>query len=53
LNVTATYHGVGGLLNVNSSDYQPGVDQFLAAAREKGYAVGDYNGAIQEGTIII
>ncbi|ODM86993.1 Glucose dehydrogenase [FAD, quinone], partial [Orchesella cincta] len=42
------YHGKGGLLNVGTYDFQPGVDQFLEAAKEKGYKVGDYNGENQE-----
>ncbi|ODM87491.1 Glucose dehydrogenase [FAD, quinone] [Orchesella cincta] len=44
-----TYHGKGGLRNVGTYDFQPGVDEFLAAALEKGYILGDYNGANQEG----
>ncbi|ODM88734.1 Glucose dehydrogenase [FAD, quinone], partial [Orchesella cincta] len=43
-----TYHGKGGLRNVGTYDFQPGVDEFLAAAVEKGYILGDYNGANQE-----
>ncbi|ODM87131.1 Glucose dehydrogenase [FAD, quinone] [Orchesella cincta] len=46
---SAKYHGKGGLLNVARYDFEPGVDDFLAAALEKGYAIGDYNGATQEG----
>ncbi|ODM88661.1 Glucose dehydrogenase [FAD, quinone] [Orchesella cincta] len=45
---SAQYHGKGGLLNVATHDYMPGVEEFLAAAQEKGYTVGDYNGANQE-----
>ncbi|ODM88054.1 Glucose dehydrogenase [FAD, quinone] [Orchesella cincta] len=39
----STYHGKGGLRNVATYDFQPGVDEFLAAAQEKGYTLGDYN----------
>ncbi|ODM91130.1 Glucose dehydrogenase [FAD, quinone] [Orchesella cincta] len=46
--VSAQYHGKGGLLNVATHDYMPGVEEFLAAAQEKGYTVGDYNGVNQE-----
>ncbi|CAL8145925.1 unnamed protein product [Orchesella dallaii] len=42
------YHGKGGLLNVGTYDFMPGADQLLAAAREKGYPIGDYNGAKQD-----
>ncbi|ODM90120.1 Glucose dehydrogenase [FAD, quinone] [Orchesella cincta] len=42
------YHGKGGLLNVETSDFQLGADEFLAAALERGYTIGDYNGATQE-----
>ncbi|CAL8076486.1 unnamed protein product [Orchesella dallaii] len=42
------YHGKGGLLNIATYDYMPGIDQFLNAAREKGYPIGDYNGRDQE-----
>ncbi|CAL8076421.1 unnamed protein product [Orchesella dallaii] len=42
------YHGKGGLLNIATHDYMPGTDQFLDAAREKGYPIGDYNGRDQE-----
>ncbi|CAL8076415.1 unnamed protein product [Orchesella dallaii] len=42
------YHGKGGLLNIATHDYMPGTDQFLDAAREKGYRIGDYNGRDQE-----
>ncbi|ODM90910.1 Glucose dehydrogenase [FAD, quinone] [Orchesella cincta] len=42
------YHGKGGLRNVGTNDYMPGADELLAAAREKGYTIGDYNGANQE-----
>ncbi|ODM87312.1 Glucose dehydrogenase [FAD, quinone] [Orchesella cincta] len=45
---SAKYHGNGGLLNVAKYDFEPGADDFLAAALEKGYAIGDYNGATQE-----
>ncbi|CAL8076424.1 unnamed protein product [Orchesella dallaii] len=45
---SSEYHGKGGLLNVATHDYMPGVDDFLAAAIEKGYTVGDYNGENQE-----
>ncbi|ODM88600.1 Glucose dehydrogenase [FAD, quinone] [Orchesella cincta] len=45
---SAEYHGKGGLRNVATYDFQPGVDEFLAAAVEKGYTIGDYNGANQE-----
>lgn len=42
------YHGKGGLLNVGTHDFMPGVEDWLAAGVEKGYQVGDYNGATQE-----
>lgn len=42
------YHGRGGLLNIASPDYMPGTDQLIRAAKEMGYAIGDYNGADQE-----
>ncbi|ODM87294.1 Glucose dehydrogenase [FAD, quinone] [Orchesella cincta] len=45
---SGVYHGRGGLLNVGTHDYMPGTDQFLAAAAEKGYRIGDYNGRDQE-----
>ncbi|ODM90911.1 Glucose dehydrogenase [FAD, quinone] [Orchesella cincta] len=45
---SAEYHGKGGLRNVATYDFQPGADEFLAAAVEKGYTIGDYNGANQE-----
>ncbi|CAL8124043.1 unnamed protein product [Orchesella dallaii] len=46
------YHGKGGLLNIATHDYMPGADEFLAAATEKGYTIGDYNGENQEGRIL-
>ncbi|ODN01579.1 Glucose dehydrogenase [FAD, quinone] [Orchesella cincta] len=45
---SSQYHGKGGLLNVATTDYMPGADDFLAAAAEKGYTIGDYNGENQE-----
>jgi len=47
--ISATYHGTGGLLGVGATDFIPGADQFLAAAQERGYQIGDYNGASQAG----
>ncbi len=43
------YHGKGGLLNVATYSFMPGVEGFLAAGVEKGYKIGDYNGEDQEG----
>ncbi|ODM91499.1 Glucose dehydrogenase [FAD, quinone] [Orchesella cincta] len=45
---SSQYHGTGGLLNIATHDYMPGADEFLAAAAEKGYTIGDYNGENQE-----
>ncbi|ODM88601.1 Glucose dehydrogenase [FAD, quinone] [Orchesella cincta] len=42
------YHGKGGLRNVAKCDYHPGAEELFAAALEKGYSLGDYNGANQE-----
>lgn len=38
------YHGKGGLLHIDTYEYMPGIDDFLAAGAERGYKVGDYNG---------
>ncbi len=46
------YHGKGGLLNIATHSYMPGVEDFLAAGLELGYKIGDYNGEDQHGTKI-
>lgn len=47
------YHGKGGLLNVGTYSSMPGIDDFLNAALELGYKVGDYNGDDQLGKMNI
>jgi hypothetical protein len=45
----ANYHGNNGPVNIGKYSFQPGLEDFLAAAVEKGYSVGDYNGENQNG----
>lgn len=48
---SSEFHGKGGLLHISSYDYEPGIDDFLGAGAEKGYKIGDYNGADGEGEV--